>query len=66
MHRKIILNENFNLTDDLKDVCGQFKSGGTAKEGRGILDEYYTDSKIVDAIRNLIKDQFKTDRKFRY
>ena len=57
--RKIILNENFNLTDDLKDVCGRFKSGGTAKEGRGILDEYYTDSKIVDAIHNLIKDQFK-------
>jgi Type I restriction-modification system methyltransferase subunit len=56
---KIILSENFNLTDDLKDICRQFKSGGTAKEGRGILDEYYTDSKIVDTIRNLIKDQFK-------
>ncbi|WP_078771843.1 Eco57I restriction-modification methylase domain-containing protein [Elizabethkingia occulta] len=56
---KIILKENLNLTNDLKDFCGQFKSGGTAKEGRGILDEYYTDSKIVDAIRNLIKDQFK-------
>ncbi|MCL1689478.1 restriction endonuclease subunit R [Elizabethkingia anophelis] len=56
---KIILKENLNLTDDLKDICRQFKSGGTSKEGRGILDEYYTDSKIVDAIRNLIKDQFK-------
>lgn len=56
---KIILKKNLNLTDDLKDICGQFKSGGTSKEGRGILDEYYTDSKIVDAIRNLIKGQFK-------
>ena len=56
---KIVLKENSNITDDLKDICNQYKSGGTAKEGRGILDEYYTDSKIVDAVRNLIKDQFK-------
>ena len=59
---KVILKENLNVTDDLKDICNQYKSGGTAKEGRGILDEYYTDSKIVDAVRNLIKDHFK-DRK---
>lgn len=58
-NNKIILKENLNVTDDLKDICNQYKSGGTAKEGRGILDEYYTDSKIVDAVRNLIKDQFK-------
>ncbi|WP_313501143.1 helicase-related protein [Kaistella carnis] len=56
---KIIIRENVIITDDLKDICNQFKSGGTAKEGRGILDEYYTDSKIVDAVRNLISDQFK-------
>lgn len=56
---KIILNENLSPTDELKDICSQFKSGGTAKEGRGILDEYYTDSRIVDAVRNLIKDRFK-------
>ncbi|WP_185286908.1 hypothetical protein, partial [Chryseobacterium indologenes] len=57
--KQIKLNENLNITEDLKEICHQFKSGGTAKEGRGILDEYYTDSKIVDAVRNLIKDQFK-------
>jgi superfamily II DNA or RNA helicase len=56
---KISLKENFNLTDELKGICGQFKSGGTSKEGRGILDEYYTDSRIVDVVRNLIKDRFK-------
>ena len=33
-----------------------------SKQGRGILDEYYTDFKIVDAIRNLIKDQFKNQK----
>jgi Type I restriction-modification system methyltransferase subunit len=60
--KQIKLNENLNITDDLKDICCQYKSGGTAKEGRGILDEYYTDSKIVDAVRNLIRDHFK-DRK---
>ena len=57
---KILLNENVIITDDIKDICNQFKSGGTAKEGRGILDEYYTDSKIVNAVRNLISDQFKS------
>jgi superfamily II DNA or RNA helicase len=59
-NHKISLNENLSPTDELKDICRQFKSGGTAKEGRGILDEYYTDSRIVDAVRNLIKDRFKS------
>ena len=53
------LKENLKITDDLKEICNQYKSGGTAKEGRGILDEYYTDSKIVNAVRNLIKDQLQ-------
>lgn len=59
---KILLNENLNITDDLKEICNQFQSGGTAKEGRGILDEYYTQDKIVDAVRNLIKDHFKNQK----
>ncbi|WP_442892037.1 Eco57I restriction-modification methylase domain-containing protein [Chryseobacterium sp. VD8] len=57
--KEVFINEGSTITDELKDICGQFKSGGIAKEGRGILDEYYTDRKIVDAVRNLIKDQFK-------
>lgn len=56
---QMILKENLSITNDLKDICNQYKSGGTAKQGRGILDEYYTDPKIVHAVRNLIKDQFK-------
>lgn len=56
---KILLKENLKISDDLKEICNQYKSGGTAKEGRGILDEYYTDSKIVEAVQNLIKDDFK-------
>ena len=56
---QIILKENLNITDDLKEICNQYKSGGTAKEGRGILDEYYTDDKIVNAVRNLIKNQLQ-------
>ena len=57
---KINLKENLHITNDLKEICSQFQSGGTAKEGRGILDEYYTQDKIVDTVRNLIKDHFKT------
>jgi len=56
---KILLKENLKISDDLKEICNQYKSGGIAKEGRGILDEYYTDSKIVEAVRHLIKDEFK-------
>ena len=60
--KKVILKENLLITDELKSIVNQFKSGGITKEGRGILDEYYTDSKIVDAIYNLIKDSFKDIR----
>lgn len=56
---KVILKENLIITSDLKNIANQFKSGGTSKEGRGILDEYYTDIKIVDTIRNLIKNDLK-------
>ncbi|WP_051889983.1 Eco57I restriction-modification methylase domain-containing protein [Chryseobacterium vrystaatense] len=59
-NHKINLKENLNITADLKEICNQFRSGGTSKEGRGILDEYYTQDKIVDAVHNLIKDHFKT------
>ncbi|MCY0979286.1 helicase-related protein [Chryseobacterium wangxinyae] len=61
-NHKVILTENLKITDDLKEICNQFQSGGTAKEGRGILDEYYTQDKIVDAVHNLIKDHFKTQK----
>jgi hypothetical protein len=64
--RQIILKENLKITDDLKEICNQFKSGGTAKEGRGILDEYYTDSKDCRCRPNLIKDHFKNRKKFRF
>ena len=58
-NHKVFLNENLKITDDLKEICNQYQSGGTAKEGRGILDEYYTDSTIVNAVRNLIKNQLQ-------
>ncbi|MFY1047456.1 Eco57I restriction-modification methylase domain-containing protein [Chryseobacterium sp. GP-SGM7] len=59
---KVIIHPNIDVSDELRNISNQYKSGGTAKEGRGILDEYYTDSKIVDIIRNLIKDYFKNQK----
>lgn len=61
-NHKINLKENLNITYDLIEICSQFQSGGTAKGGRGILDEYYTQEKIVDSVHNLIKDHFKTQK----
>lgn len=58
-NKEVHLKKNLRVTDELKNVCHQFTSGGKTKEGRGVLDEYYTDTRIVDAIRNLIKDNFK-------
>lgn len=60
--QSVLLFQSFRITEELKDICNQYKSGGTAKEGRGILDEYYTDTTIVDAVRNLIKDNFKNHK----
>jgi len=60
--KKVALHPNIDITDNIINICNQYKSGGTAKEGRGILDEYYTDFKIVETIRNLIKDQFKNQK----
>lgn len=58
----ITSHPNIQISDDLQNICNQYKTGGVAKEGRGILDEYYTDSKIVETIRNLIKDHFKNQK----
>ena len=46
------------VTDEIRSICRQYKSGGVAKKGRGILDEYYTDGKIVDAVNMLIVPYF--------
>lgn len=42
------------ITDEVRDMVGQYTSGGVAKEGRGILDEYYTNQQIVSAIKGLL------------
>lgn len=52
----IQLKPEIEITDDIKDIISQYKTGGVAKEGRGILDEYYTNYQIVDVVQNLIKD----------
>lgn len=55
---KVKLKEGLVITDDLKNIANQYVTGGISKEGRGILDEYYTDSTIVNSIKNLIKNNF--------
>lgn len=46
------------VTDDIRTIVRGYESGGIAKKGRGILDEYYTDGKIVDAVNMLIAPYF--------
>lgn len=43
------------VTDNIREAANQFKTGGVAKEGRGILDEYYTSSTIVDMVKSILK-----------
>lgn len=54
----IQLNEGIQITDEIKNTISQYKSGGITKDNRGVLDEYYTDEKLVNAVRNLIKNNF--------
>lgn len=63
--KTIHLNPNIEITDDIKNLVSQYKSGGIAKEGRGILDEYYTDERLVQAVGNLIKDHFKGQKEIK-
>lgn len=42
------------ITEDILDAANQYTPGGTTKEGRGILDEYYTESQVVDMVKSLI------------
>lgn len=47
----------YATTEDITNAIAQaklYKSGGTTKEGRGILDEYYTDKKIVNAVFSIL------------
>lgn len=41
------------VTEKELEAANAYKSGGVTKEGRGILDEYYTNSKIVESIKGL-------------
>ena len=54
----IQLKEGVQITDEIKNTISQYKSGGITKDNRGVLDEYYTDEKLVNAVRNLIKNNF--------
>lgn len=56
---KVFIKQDLEITDDVKATLKQFKAGGTEKLGRGILDEYYTDQKIVSAFGSLLNDYFK-------
>ena len=49
---KVVITDD--VTEDIRAIARMYVSGGIAKEGRGVLDEYYTDGKIVDAIGSLI------------
>lgn len=51
---KVLLKNNLNVTDDLKDLVNQYKTGGVAKNGRGVLDEYYTNIDIVNTIGKML------------
>ncbi len=42
------------ITDELLEAANQYQPGGLTKEGRGILDEYYTPSQVVDMVQSLL------------
>ncbi|MGQ2091169.1 toprim domain-containing protein [Ornithobacterium rhinotracheale] len=46
------------IFDEASLIVNKYKSGGVKKEGRGVLDEYYTDTRIVDVVGGLINKNF--------
>lgn len=42
------------VTDAVREAANQYIPGGKSKEGRGVLDEYYTSTRIVDMVKSLI------------
>ncbi|WP_052910630.1 Eco57I restriction-modification methylase domain-containing protein [Riemerella anatipestifer] len=61
--KTIQLKKGIEATEDIKTIISQYKSGGIAKSGRGILDEYYTDERLVNTIGNLIRNNFRQGEK---
>lgn len=59
-HKSIHLKENLKITEDLKDLINQYQTGGVAKAGRGILDEYYTNSEIVNSVRKMLNRELQS------
>lgn len=51
-HKEV--NITGEITEDILEAANQYTPGGEAKEGRGILDEYYTESQVVDMVKSLI------------
>lgn len=49
--KTIHLNPNIEITDDIKNLVSQYKSGGRAQRGaRYFRCEYYTDERLVQAV----------------
>lgn len=42
-----------DITDDIRETASRYEPAGKRKDGRGILDEYYTNSRIVDLVKSL-------------
>ena len=51
-HREIKLVGE--ITDEVLEAANQYAPGGETKTGRGILDEYYTASQVVDMVKSLL------------
>ncbi len=54
------LNEEIKITEEVKTLISQYRTGGVAKEGRGILDEYYTNPQLVQTVGNLLQQELTT------
>lgn len=42
------------ITDEVLEAANQYTPGGESKEGKGILDEYYTPPQVIDMVKSLL------------
>lgn len=56
--QQVQLFDDITIDDDLLNVINQYKTGGVTKQGRGVLDEYYTEKDLVDEVKRIIGNKF--------
>ncbi len=52
---EVVIKDGVRTSNPLKEALLSYKNGGTLKNGRGVLDEYYTPTSVVAIVKEALK-----------